>query len=1059
MIEKCNVDKLKQKHEKELYAIKKSINLKLSEKKLRYVKLIDGSEDLDYSIKKHVRSEIINKDNEEYKSLNIKTKSIIENNYKLLHKQEEVKYSEEDIEPMDLNSKVISSKNTINSISQASSLTNTSLLPPKGKRSISFSPLSYSPNIILGGNKANPSELQKLKKLNQNIRKIHKIDKIYDSFDDDEEDELTKMEEEYGFLSEYLYPSDKYNIFLLNPSMLGIKIWNIIGLVIILYLNIYQFSILSFNLTYRIDYSYYFLILIELYFTVNMFLNFRTSFYSREVLIENKQAIVMNYLASEFLSDLLQIIPINTIYLAMYYYSNRQLKSFHLIFIIFRFIQNFSPFKIIRIIRKIVSLKDIFVNTILALLIFHSISCSWVLMAKYLEYKNNSNWISYYNFNDKSELEIYLSSLYFILVTLFTAGYGDIVPISLEERLFVIILLFFGYLVFSLTLSSFSTKILYQSQLTQKYLTKKNILSQISTEYGLSHDIETKIKLMLKKNYNNSRFEHALLFESLSNKLRNELLFSIQTKLKKDYLLFRFLSKNVIVKLMNKLVYMTINKNEIISQNCSFINEVYIIQSGYFSFYLDSFYEGFKFASIKDGNSYGEYHIFKQTKIDYLIKTSALLNHVMILSRDDFFEMKNEHEAEFDVLIHNSFILSDKIETKARNAKIFYDQNKSFDGFIQREYTTDIILMNDYIEEEFNYNVLDKKYSPTESDNDYEEKDVYETKITVIPLKTYNDILGKRIIKKNEKERKLKKFEEPAFIKIDKNTLDFYSKKYSLKMQKLKRKSKKRKLINKNKIFYEDISGISGYINKYNESFDANVAINCSINSIYDAKDKSDSDISFKNTFNKRKNNKRPTKHKTYYNMTSLMFDESKVLTISFVDKEPTLPVKKSNFYKSNSNEISRFDKTFINPKKSQSCKNLRKHHLIKYESNFLKRKKSSLSKHFTTRALESPPKKQKRSKSLYFTEKDFVKIVNFDNNYVDIKDKIHNESVGKCFREFIIRNSTNCLNSTNNKEIINVDENKLLSRKIKTIIKTSPDPKIRKSKLMIKRAITLFKI
>ena len=48
---------------------------------------------------------------------------------------------------------------------------------------------------------------------------------------------------------------------------------------------------------------------------------------------------------------------------------------------------------------------------------------------------------------------MYLGSVYFILTVLFTIGYGNIVPDTMIEKMFVIILMFMGVLVFGYTLA------------------------------------------------------------------------------------------------------------------------------------------------------------------------------------------------------------------------------------------------------------------------------------------------------------------------------------------------------------------------------------------------------------------------------------------------------------------------------------------------------------------------------------------------------------------------------------------------------------------------------
>jgi hypothetical protein len=60
-------------------------------------------------------------------------------------------------------------------------------------------------------------------------------------------------------------------------------------------------------------------------------------------------------------------------------------------------------------------------------LILHIISCFWGAIGTF-NYESNENWIVFTNNQDKSSLELYMTSLYFASIITMTVGYGDILP-------------------------------------------------------------------------------------------------------------------------------------------------------------------------------------------------------------------------------------------------------------------------------------------------------------------------------------------------------------------------------------------------------------------------------------------------------------------------------------------------------------------------------------------------------------------------------------------------------------------------------------------------------
>ena len=65
----------------------------------------------------------------------------------------------------------------------------------------------------------------------------------------------------------------------------------------------------------------------------------------------------------------------------------------------------------------------------LVIFVMHVIGCLWFYQAKMQDY-GPETWVYRANLLDASDITLYLYSIYFVLTTVTTIGFGDVIPFS-----------------------------------------------------------------------------------------------------------------------------------------------------------------------------------------------------------------------------------------------------------------------------------------------------------------------------------------------------------------------------------------------------------------------------------------------------------------------------------------------------------------------------------------------------------------------------------------------------------------------------------------------------
>ena len=198
-----------------------------------------------------------------------------------------------------------------------------------------------------------------------------------------------------------------------------------------------------------------------------------------------------------------------------------------------------------------------------------------------------SNWIILTQSEDKSFFHIYVQSLYFIITTLTTVGYGDIVCKSLIERIFQIIILAIGSVLYPYVVSLIGNFIQNDSNAKIKQNNNLAMLENIRRNYpNISFKLYNKIlKYIESESSSLEKYDVNSLIETLPFTLKNNILF---TMYKSSITNFKFFKNNnnsvFIAEVLNNFIPSISKKNDFLVHEGEMLEEIIFVKDGKISF-------------------------------------------------------------------------------------------------------------------------------------------------------------------------------------------------------------------------------------------------------------------------------------------------------------------------------------------------------------------------------------------------------------------------------------------------------------------------------------------
>lgn len=367
---------------------------------------------------------------------------------------------------------------------------------------------------------------------------------------------------------------------------------------------------------------------------------FSADYYNEELIVKHIE-IIKYYAKGWMILDVLSALPINMIIpssgwgtltkLAKLPRLYRCLKLAKLL----RFSHLLSKIQLIKGLSYFtnwsVNSKRIFYFFISFATICHFLTCLWYFISTL---NPDINWVSEYKQIDSPDLNLYVSSLYWVITTLSTVGYGDILPANSTERGMCIFVMLLGVFFYSYTVGTITTIISGLSRERLKVNSKLLILQEIKSEFKLDNSIEKRIKNAIKLNRSSTTEELNELYKSLPRRLALQLNFMINKKLvEKSNQFFRNKPLAFITQILGYLQSIKLPIKEIVFLKGDLSNEIYFISKGEISIF-EYFHDiEINFQALAEGMYFGEVGVLLDENRGFSAKTTRS-SELMILDKE-----------------------------------------------------------------------------------------------------------------------------------------------------------------------------------------------------------------------------------------------------------------------------------------------------------------------------------------------------------------------------------------------------------------------------------------
>jgi CRP-like cAMP-binding protein len=397
-------------------------------------------------------------------------------------------------------------------------------------------------------------------------------------------------------------------------------------------------------------------------FATDILIQFNSMYFDprRDIYVTNKNQIVWQYLRFWFWIDLLSTIPFDSI---MQWSSHsvivgaeagalRMIRIFRLVRL-FKFFRLAKSGGTLHKLRLNPSLVDLLLLITQIFYISHLFACFWhFLTLDHVASSSTANsWVKEFGYSDSSTYQRYIASMYFIVVTMLTVGYGDIYATNDLERFYVIVTMVAGGVVFGALVAKVAAALDKRDPEGRIYKEKMHELKAFLADIDASVDLRNRAKVCLPKNLfcvqilpvflpqfaysfylrKKSSVVEQNMFENLSPYVRQDLVSSLYEKDISLIKVFKRFDQSFLIQLVMHSRPFHADVGEVVFSEGDLCEDIVLVMTGTVQLSVDDGIKDSVIGYITEGDMFGDAEFFWNTTA-YATYTAVQPTRMLLVS-------------------------------------------------------------------------------------------------------------------------------------------------------------------------------------------------------------------------------------------------------------------------------------------------------------------------------------------------------------------------------------------------------------------------------------------